>query len=149
MPSGSYKKRNTAPKQTRNVRPAGLDEYMRGKNKDTASTSSKSREVETNASLVDQERARRESTVEATRQSEERKGKVIRGKAENSLKRRALSSQLDAAVLPFDDIFGSDPKKQWSEHPKFHTFVQKAATYVDNLGFSSPKIKDSPRRCTL
>ena len=54
--------------------------------------------------------------------------------AENSLKRRALSSQLDEAQVPFDD-----PKKQWSEHPKFHSFVQKAASYVDNLGFSSPR----------
>ena len=123
--------------------------FKRGKNKDTTSTSSTSREVETNASLVDQERARRKSTVEATRQSEERKGKVIRGKAENSLKRRALSSQLDAAVLPFDDIFGNDPKKQWSEHPKFHTFVQKAATYVDNLGFSSPNKGQSETMHTL
>ena len=66
--------------------------FKRGDNKDTTSTSSTSRrEVETNASLIDQERARRESTVEATRQSEEQKGKVIRGKAENSLKRRALA----------------------------------------------------------
>ena len=70
---------------------------------------------------------------------EERSGKVIRGKAENSLKRRALSSQFDAAAVPLDDIFGNDPKKQWSEHPKFHSFVQKAASYVDKLGFSSPR----------
>ena len=28
--------------------------------------------------------------------------------------------------------------EQWSEHPKFHEFVQKAALYVDKLGFSSP-----------
>ena len=28
MPSGSYKKKNTAPKQTRNDPPAGLDEYI-------------------------------------------------------------------------------------------------------------------------
>ena len=76
--------------------------------------------------------------MEATRQSEERKGKVIRGKAENSLKRRALSSQLDNAAVPFDEIFGNDPKKQWSEHPQFHAFVQKVAVYVDKLGFSSP-----------
>ena len=67
-----------------------------------------------------------------------RSGKVTRGKAENSLKRRALSSQLDDAAVPFDDIFGNDPKKQWSEHPKFHELVQKAAMYVDKLGFSSP-----------
>ena len=46
--------------------------------------------------------------------------------------------QLDQAAVPFDDIFGNDPKKQWSEHPKFHEFVQKAALYVDKLGFSSP-----------
>ena len=94
--------------------------------------------METDASLVSQGRARRQTTVEATRQSEERTGKVIRGKAENSLKRRALSSQLDAAAVPLDDIFGNDPKKQWSEHPKFHEFAQKAAMYVDKLGFSSP-----------
>jgi len=124
--------------------------FKSGKNKDTTSTSSStSREVETNASLIGQERARRESTVEATRQSEERKGKVIRGKAENSLKRRALSSQLDAAAVPFDDIFGNDPKKQWSEHPKFHAFVQKAASYVDNLGFSSPNKGQSETMHTL
>ena len=50
----------------------------------------------------------------------------------------ALSSQLDNAAVPFDEIFGNDPKKQWSEHPQFHAFVQKAAVYVDKLGFSSP-----------
>ena len=58
--------------------------------------------------------------------------------AENSLKRRALASQFESATVPLDDIFGTDPKKQWSEHPKFHELVQKAATYVDKLGFSSP-----------
>ena len=47
--------------------------------------------------------------------------------------------QMDEAQIPFDDIFGDDPKKQWSEHPKFHSFVQKAASYVDKLGFSSPR----------
>ena len=114
--------------------------FKRGKDKPTtsASTSSTSREVETNPALIDQERARRQTTVESTRRSEERKNKVIRGTAENSLKRRALSSQMDEAQVPFDDIFGDDPKKQWSEHPKFHSFVQKAALYVDKLGFSSP-----------
>ena len=84
--------------------------FKRGNDKETTSTSSTSREVEIDASLMDQGRARRQTTVEATRQSEERRGKVIRGKAENSLKRRALSSQLDAAAVPLDDIFGNDPK---------------------------------------
>ena len=112
--------------------------FKRGNNKETTSTSSTSREVETNAPLVDQERARRQTTVEATRQSEERRGKVIRGKAANSLKRRALAPQLEDAMIPFDDIFGDDPKKPWSDHPQFHSFLQKAASYVDNLGFSSP-----------
>ena len=112
--------------------------FKRGNDKDTTSTSSTSRGVENNASVTGQERERRHTTVEATRRSEERSGKVIRGKAENSLKRRALSLQLDQAAVPFDDIFGNDPKKQWSEHPKFHEFVQKAALYVDKLGFSSP-----------
>ena len=112
--------------------------FKRGNNKETTSTSSTSREVEIDASLIDQDRARRQTTVEATRQSEERRGKVIRGTAENSLKRRALASQFESATVPLDDIFGNDPKKQWSEHPKFHSFVQKAALYVDKLGFSSP-----------
>ena len=94
--------------------------------------------METNPALIDKERARRQTTVEATRRSEERGSKVIRGTAENSLKRRALASQLDEAQVPFDDIFGDDPKKQWSEHPQFHPLVQKAASYVDKLGFSSP-----------
>ena len=144
------KKQRKAPRKPTKKQKKKTLPFKRGKNKDTTSTSSTSRrEVETNASLIDQERARRESTVEATRQSEERKGKVIRGKAENSLKRRALSSQLDAAAVPFDDIFGNDPKKQWSEHPKFHTFVQKAATYVDNLGFSSPNKGQSETMRTL
>ena len=40
-------------------------------------------------------------------------------------------------------------EQQWSEHPKFHTFVQKAASYVDNLGFSSPNKGQSETMHTL
>jgi len=108
-------------------------------NQETTSSSSTSGVEEQNASLVTgQERERRETTIAATRQSEERSNKVIRGKAANSLKRRALTPQMDDAVIPLDEIFGDDPKKPWSDHPKFHSFLQKAASYVDNLGFSSP-----------
>ena len=132
------KTRRKAPQKSKTKQKKKTLPFKRGDNKKTTSTSSTSREVEIDASLMDQERARRQTTVEATRQSEERKGKVIRGTAENSLKRRALASQFESATVPLDDIFGNDPKKQWSEHPKFHELVQKAATYVDKLGFSSP-----------
>ena len=106
--------------------------------KNSKSTAS-SREVDVDLSLVNQDRTRRQSTAEATaRSAEKHNGKQVRGIAENSKKRKTLAGDLNEAAVPFDDIFGSTPKKPWSDHPKFHEYVSKAGSYVDKLGFSSP-----------
>ena len=97
------------------------------------------REVDVDLSLVETERARRQTTAADTaRSAEKQKGKQVRGVAQHSKKRKTLTDDLNEAVVPFDDIFGSTPKKPWSEHPKFHEYVSKAGSYVEKLGFSSP-----------
>ena len=99
------------------------------------------REVDVDLSLVDQtERARRQTTVadNTARSAEKQKGKQVRGVAEVSKKRKTLDAEMEAAVIPMDNIFGTTPTKPWSEHPRFHEFISKAGTYVEKLGFSSP-----------
>ena len=86
-----------------------------------------------------QRREVRKSTTEATTKSAEKRLQVVRGIAENSKKRKALSEQLESAVIPMNDIFGQDDKKAWNEHPKYQEFTEKASKYVDTLGFSQPK----------
>ena len=102
-------------------------------------TKSTTREVDVDLSLVETERARRQTTVADTaRSAEKQKGKQVRGVAEVSKKRKTLDAEMEAAVIPMDDIFGTTPTKPWSEHPRFHEFISKAGTYVEKLGFSSP-----------
>ena len=76
-------------------------------------------------------------------------GKQVRGVAENSKQRETLTEELNAAVVPLDDIFGCTPKKPWSEHPKFHELVSKAGSYVNKLGFSSPSVGSTETMHTL
>ena len=64
--------------------------------------------------------------------------KQVRGVAQESKKRKTLDAEMEAAVIPMDDIFGTTPTKPWSDHPRFHEFISKAGTYVEKLGFSSP-----------
>ena len=116
-----------------------------------ANTSTASRrEVDVDLPLVETERARRQTTAADTaRSAQKQNGKQRRGVAENSKKRKTLTGELNAAVVPLDDIFGSTPKKPWSDHPKFHEYVSKAGTYVDKLGFSSPSAGTTETMHTL
>ena len=86
-----------------------------------------------------QRREVRKSTTEVTERSAEKHQKFVRGVAENSKKRKALSEELNSAVIPMNDIFGQDEKKAWNEHPKYQEFTEKAMKYVETLGFSQPK----------
>ena len=74
-----------------------------------------------------------------TIRSAEKHKQYVKGIAENSKKRRALTDELESAVIPMNDIFGKDDKKSWNEHPKYQEFTEKARKYVDTLGFSQPK----------
>ena len=128
-------RRKSTSKPKKKVLPFKKKSKKPEQNKSTAS----SREVDIDLSLVEEERARRQSTAAATaRSAEKHKGKQVRGVAQNSKKRKTLAAELNAAEVPFDDIFGQTPKKPWSDHPKFHEYVSKAGTYVERLGFSSP-----------
>ena len=62
----------------------------------------------------------------------------MRGIAENSKKRKALTNEIELAAIPMDDIFGEDEKKPWKEHPKYQDFEMKTKKYVESLGYSQP-----------
>ena len=85
-----------------------------------------------------QRREVRQSTTDKTAQSAEKRQQYVRGIAENSKKRKALTEQLESAMIPLDDIFGEDDKKPWKEHPKYQDLEVKAKKYVDSLGYSQP-----------
>ena len=73
----------------------------------------------------------------------------MRGIAENSKKRKALTGDFESAIVPLDDIFGTDDKKPWKEHPKYHDFEEKATKYVESLGYSQPSKGASETMHTL
>ena len=73
----------------------------------------------------------------------------MRGIAENSKKRKALTNELESAAIPLDDIFGKDDKKPWKEHPKYQDFEVKAKKYVGSLGYSQPSQGASETMHTL
>ena len=95
-------------------------------------------EVEVERVVPAQRREVRQSTTDKTVLSAEKRQQYVRGIAENSKKRKALTEQLESATIPLDDIFGEDDKKPWKEHPKYQDLEVKAKKYVDSLGYSQP-----------
>ena len=106
-------------------------------------------EVEVERVVPPQRREVRKSTSEQTAQSAEKRQQFVRGIAENSKKRKALSGDFESAIVPFDDIFGTDDKKPWKEHPKYHDLEEKATEYVESLGYSQPSKGASETMHTL
>ena len=95
-------------------------------------------EVEVERVVPAQRREVRQSTTDKTVLSAEKRQQYVRGIAENSKKRKALTEQLESATIPLDDIFGEDDKEPWKEHPKYQDLEVKAKKYVDSLGYSQP-----------
>ena len=58
-------------------------------------------------------------------------------------------NDMDSAAIPMDDIFGTDDKKPWKDHPKYQDFQVKAKKYVDSLPFSQPTQGSSETMHTL
>ena len=94
-------------------------------------------------------RSMRDSTKEQTLLSAEKQQRYVRGIAENSKKRKALMDDIDSAAIPMDDIFGTDDKKPWKDHPKYQDFQVKAKQYVDSLPFSQSTQGSSETMHTL